>query len=554
MGSLPINPDIDGPTDTSVAALTALPDEQALKEGRIANDISRGAAWLTIGFFVLVIASVPLIQVAGEHRRGERSQALDVFRQRPSREANRRFEDGLAQASSLRRAAQPWLQLGLSAWGGFGNTDVVLGRAGWMYYAPGVSYVTGPGFLSDASAGRRRKRALDEGARPPDADPIPAIAQFDRDLRSRGIRLLLLPVPDKATMEPTPLFAAHRRPDEIVPPNNVDFAAFVAKVRGARIEIYDPTPASLYMADQPRYLKHDTHWTPAWMETVARELALRAALPARETMHRAVIGRRAVSNNGDLAAMLRLPAGQRAFEPQVVEIHPVSRLQAGSGAPPEDVRVLLLGDSFTNIYSSPALGWGESAGLADHLGAALGEPVDVIARNDAGANATRRMLAADLARGVDRLAGKQLVIWEFAARELALGDWQSIRLGAPTAVPKGFFVAPSGQPRRVSGIVTARSISPRPGTVPYKDHIMTIHLTRLSTPDGMPVSDEAIVYLWSMRDNQQMPAAFLSIGQSVNIRLSNWNDVSATLEQLNRSELDDTRMQLEPPNWGELEP
>jgi alginate O-acetyltransferase complex protein AlgJ len=58
--------------------------------------------------------------------------------------------------------------------------------------------------------------------------------------------------------------------------------------------------------------------------------------------------------------------------------------------------------------------------------------VDVIAQNDSGAFATRKLLSEALGAGEDRLAGKKVVIWEFAARELSVGDWRPYRyaLGA----------------------------------------------------------------------------------------------------------------------------
>ena len=77
------------------------------------------------------------------------------------------------------------------------------------------------------------------------------------------------------------------------------------------------------------------------------------------------------------------------------------------------------------------MGWGEAAGLAPHLACALGRDVDVIAQNDSGAFATRKLLSEALGAGEDRLAGKKVVIWEFAARELSVGDWKpySYKLG-----------------------------------------------------------------------------------------------------------------------------
>jgi len=98
--------------------------------------------------------------------------------------------------------------------------------------------------------------------------------------------------------------------------------------------------------------------------------------------------------------------------------------------PKEDADVLLLGDSFTNVFSLGQMGWGEGAGLGPQLGRVLGRDVDVIAQNDAGAHATRRLLANAIAGAepgaADRLAGKKVVVWEFASRELAVGDWKRV--------------------------------------------------------------------------------------------------------------------------------
>ncbi len=97
-------------------------------------------------------------------------------------------------------------------------------------------------------------------------------------------------------------------------------------------------------------------------------------------------------------------------------------------SPDRDADVLLIGDSFSNIYSGEALGWGRSAGLAEQLSLLLQRPVDTIIIDGGGAVAGRRQLAADIARGRDRLDGKRLVIWQFANRELSQGDWALIDL------------------------------------------------------------------------------------------------------------------------------
>jgi alginate O-acetyltransferase complex protein AlgJ len=76
------------------------------------------------------------------------------------------------------------------------------------------------------------------------------------------------------------------------------------------------------------------------------------------------------------------------------------------------------------------MGWGTSAGLGAQLAHALGRGIDVIAQNDSGAFATRVALWDAIHAGEDRLAGKKAVIWEFASRELSVGDWKPVDWGA----------------------------------------------------------------------------------------------------------------------------
>jgi alginate O-acetyltransferase complex protein AlgJ len=190
-------------------------------------------------------------------------------------------------------------------------------------------------------------------------------------------------------------------------------------------------------------MKQDTHWTPAWMEDVAGGLAdflvARGLVPRDPGADRARAWKtvaRTMSRVGDVTDMLGLPEGQTLFAPESQIIHEVQDATGAPFEPSDRGTVLVLGDSFTNVFSLEPMGWGTSAGLVPHLARALGRDVDVIARNDAGAHATRRMLLDALAGGEDRLAGKTVVVWELASRELAVGDfkpldWSALAAGGP---------------------------------------------------------------------------------------------------------------------------
>jgi alginate O-acetyltransferase complex protein AlgJ len=194
--------------------------------------------------------------------------------------------------------------------------------------------------------------------------------------------------------------------------------------------MFDPTPPAIHRGEDARFLVQDTHWTPAWMEEVAGALAdfvtRVAALPplASPPVLRSVA--QTASALGDVAVMLKLPESQTIFTPQETTIHAVHNEADEPWESDPKGDVLLLGDSFTNVFSMEPMGWGTAAGLGPQLALSLGRGVDVIAQNDSGAFATREALARALGAGDDRLAGKKVVIWEFASRELSVGDWKPV--------------------------------------------------------------------------------------------------------------------------------
>jgi alginate O-acetyltransferase complex protein AlgJ len=216
--------------------------------------------------------------------------------------------------------------------------------------------------------------------------------------------------------------------------------------------------------------------------------------------------------------------------------------------------VLLLGDSFSNIYSLGAMGWGEGAGFPERLSAHLGRPVEAIVRNNDGAFATRQTLQKELASGTDRLRGKKVVVWEFAARELAFGNWKSLPLPKTDPLPQAssFFCPPTGAKQRIRGVISSAAPVPRAGAVPYKEHIVALHLMNVvlqGAEQGPP--KECIVYTWSMREQRPTTAALLRPGDTVSLELVPWEDVSDALEKFQRSELEEPSLLLEPSTWAD---
>lgn len=550
------------------------------------TDSTPAINWFLTLFFLAVITAVPLLQTGREFaaiRAGKESdrklpQSFDVFSfLLPSRaelttpasaqegllaagsRVNARilrdiqtYETDLKERDTLMQWLIPRMQVPVTAWLKGGNEDAYCGRDGWLFYRRDIDSLTGRGFL-DPEILARRAAGGSELKAPPQPDPLKAILEFRDQLAKRGIALIVMPAPVKPTIHPERHSARYEGRNEAV--QNPSFSAFVEKLAGGKVACFDAAPLLVQAREggTPQYLKTDTHWTPEGMELAANALSefARKTASLSPATDRFTAAAREVTNLGDVAMMLKFPAEWKVFAPETATVRQVLDGK-NPWQPDPKAEILLLGDSFTNIFSLAPMGWGEGAGLAEHLSLALGLPVDAITRNDAGSFATREMLAKELQRGNDRLAGKKLVIWEFASRELASGDWKLIPMVLGEKREAGMYVPPTGKSVAVRGVVRAASPAPKPGTVPYKDHIIMLHLAEMTSAED-PSADghEAVVFVWSMRDNVQTPAAGWRAGDAVSLRLRPWAELTGKYEAINRSELEDENLLLADPAWGE---
>jgi len=234
------------------------------------------------------------------------------------------------------------------------------------------------------------------------------------------------------------------------PLQNPSFGAFVRDLEREGVLVVDIAGALAARKGEgrPIYLATDTHWRPEIVELVAERLASRleaqAGFERRDGSYLAE--REEVVNVGDIALMLDLPPVPPLYPAERVQLRRVLEPDGTPWRPSRSAEVLLLGDSFSNIYSLRSMGWGDAAGLAEQLSFALQRPVDRLVQNDNGAFATRALLARsagsgpsgpgegrEAGGGQDRLAGKRVVIYQFAVRELAMGDWRVIDLPPPPA-------------------------------------------------------------------------------------------------------------------------
>jgi hypothetical protein len=549
--------------------------------------ISRRCAGLLAVVFLTAIYLPPLWQIAHdqiEFARGQRltrrPQCADLFfRLAPVKAALREhgaqlwrrivkangallremhaYEDELENQSLIGGRIRRPVQYVLSAYLGVGNEKSYCGRRPWLFYRPDVDHLILPGFLDPTRLAARRASGT-EWRQAPQPDPIPAIARFRQQLAARGIELILVPTPVKPMLHAGDFGVRQPLP---ATPYNLSWSNFVRAVYlEANARVFDPAPIlAAYRAEHKRdaFLKTDTHWTPEAMQRVAAELArnLRESHPTENPAQPTfTVRKEMVTGVGDLVTMLQLPERQNTFPPENCELRQILGPRGEAWRPDPSSDILLLGDSFSNIYSLDALGWSASAGFAEQLSYELGRSIDAIVINDNGAFATRAALARELRRGRDRLAGKKIVIWQFAVRELSEGDWREIPMELGMPASSQFVAPPPGQTWTVKAEVLAVAPVPLPGTVPYKDHIVAVHLGDIRRAEDAEPQGQALCYMFSMRDQKWTRAARLRPGEEIDLQLKSWSDLSAQYEGINRSELDDESLQWAEPCWGERLP
>ncbi|MDD3118846.1 MAG: hypothetical protein PHQ27_06690, partial [Victivallales bacterium] len=335
--------------------------------------ITRTQSLVVGGLFLAFIALYPLVQVAYEyHTRAIRTplelQPLKIFPllhqvkftkngktlpamleyNRSLIAAIKKYEDMLEDTSALRAECLPTAQRFMTAIMKSGNEKVILGADGWLFYASDFNYLVNPGFMRPE---RQLKRSL-SGVQP---NPVQAIVAFGNQLAARGIKLVLLPVPVK------PMLYGDKLRGDMGVLQNCSYDRFLVRLQAAGVTVIDVADklAAMRRRGVEPYLKTDTHWTPEGMQLAAREVAAALARPRGRAVLRAKTV--PVTALGDIAVMLKLSHPKEFFPEETVTVRQVAT------APDRHAAILLLGDSFTNIYSLEAMNWGGHGGLAENL-------------------------------------------------------------------------------------------------------------------------------------------------------------------------------------------
>ncbi|MDQ6860418.1 MAG: hypothetical protein M3032_04585 [Verrucomicrobiota bacterium] len=287
------------------------------------------------------------------------------------------------------------------------NATAFAGTDGWLFLTAELRFLAQGKFWGDAAAKVSRSH------KPENADPIPAIADFDRQLKARGIKLLVVPIPAKAAIYPDKLGIAGAIAATDTAPYLQEFYGELGR-RG--IDYLDLTgPFAAKRDDKlhgPLYCRTDTHWSGHGVYIAAVEMAreIRPVIAAEAPRTAFLPEWKEVMITGDLPPL----AGVKA-EPEKIAI----RQMANAVQPDPTSPVLLMGDSHTLVFHEFLA---ERAGLLEQLGAELGRAPDLIGTRGSGATAVRVSMYRRAKAEPNFLAGKKVVLWCFAARELTEAD------------------------------------------------------------------------------------------------------------------------------------
>ena len=289
------------------------------------------------------------------------------------------------------------------------NASAGAGADGWLFFAGELRLLSLGHFWDDDAA------KVSRAHKPELANPVPAIVDFQQQLKARGIELVVVPVPPKAAVYPEKLAAGFDvRSNDAAPMLH----RFYDELRAAGIDVLDLTSVLIQNRENQRgavFCKTDSHWSGVGCVLAAHAIAekIRQKLPAPGVRKEYIADWKDVHISGDLDGLL--PPDAHKPGPERIAVRSVGEKGTGAAVEPDaNSPLLLLGDSHTLVYHDFLA---ERAGLLDQLALELGFAPDLIGTRGSGATPVRLNLYRRSLKDPGYLAKKKVVVWCFAARE-----------------------------------------------------------------------------------------------------------------------------------------
>ncbi|MFL2478933.1 MAG: hypothetical protein ACJ0K4_05215 [Verrucomicrobiales bacterium] len=497
--------------------------------------VSRRAAAISIFIFLCIIILPPLYQNIFTLNKSLNSDdnsvwvpVIEIFKKSSENtigEHLQEYENNLESAEFTdppRRLVQTLLSKGPLR---EGSGKTMIGKDGWLFLKTALESLTGYGpiEIEPTSVSQDPRRVHWQS-------PLTSIERFAEQLNEFGVELVIVSIPVKPMIYPEHLSRSAK--DPVIHPDSETFYSYLKKL--PNVDVLDLTlPLSKLKSKSKVFLKQDTHWTPEGMEAAAKIIA--QYIKSKNWDYRKINLRTGYDENrsslGDLVESLKTYG--KIFDVETVITSPVIGKTVDRESP-----IILLGDSFTNIYSTDTtLHWGKNAGLADHIALNLGGPLDVIAINGGGATEARKKLASR--RGSATLMQKKkVIIWAITARDLFLSSTQAHKarvhwedVNFDKRKPKESLVSLA----EVNARMLSKPKLPNPKSTTYSSLLYGADYEVLKTISGKIETDQnkiAVIH-WAYKNRQMLPSSNYKVGEERHLNLVPFDQMKElrTLEQ-----------------------
>ena len=497
--------------------------------------IGEKACRIFISIFLILIIIPPLyrnvFEVSAKLKAGEKGHNLshapiiEIFKKEKEQSLGdhfKNFEEKIEDAiyaEAPRKIIQSALSLGPLK---EGNPSVRIGKDGWLFLDDAIESLTGQGpFQSHRFSNDKIINSS-----------VDAIKNFASQLNDFGVHLILVSIPSKAMIYPEKINRNLRGPIF-----HHDTKRIIKALNSSpNLDVLDITKPLFNLKSQNQvFLKQDTHWTPEAMELAAKIIAdhikslgitiNNSNLNARNKEERKAYG--------DLAEKINIWNG--GFSEEVVLAN-----QIQGNTRNRNSEVILLGDSFTNIYSSnQGLDWGVNAGLPEHIALNIGTPIDVISINGGGATEVRKKLAQRRGSSKD-MKNKKVIVWALTSRDLYLSKQQGIDRNISWEDVTFDQRQPDSKTSNNKISVRAKLITkpklPNPNQTTYKDLLYGADYEIIETLSGKFQGNSKVVAIvnWAFKNRKLLPSADYEIGSVRNLQIVPFEEMKdlQTLEQL----------------------
>lgn len=252
-------------------------------------------------------------------------------------------------------------------------------------------------------------------------DPLPSMVEFQSLLKAKGVDLIIVPVPAKASIYPDRLDAS------FAPGDPWPLTPYLEKMKAAGLSVIDLEPVMRqYREAQPGerlWCAQDAHYSPLACEIVAGlvkkeiEKGEWYGAQAKEELKRSdpapleIVGDQIKGSEWEGKVAKETLTVRYAGRADGERVSPV--------APDPASPVLLMGDSHTLVFQEGASGGmhAKGAGLFDQLSYECGFPIDLVGVRGSGLVQARRNLFMAATQTPDYWEKKKVVVWVFSVRE-----------------------------------------------------------------------------------------------------------------------------------------